>query len=206
MTVDQGSVIVDTSQLGDAPLAGYAAAPYIAPAGTMAVAGRPVAVIFFADASAGLSGRAQSVLHDVYLLQQQQGGRLRVVGHASLHTAPLDPARHEEVNYKLSATRANAVARALIRMGAPGGSISVVAEGSKAPVFYEFMPTGDAYDGAIAHRYRRARHRGRRNGQAAAGPCGRSGAPLRASHRNRCRLGAQPRPGSRHRSVGVSLA
>jgi flagellar motor protein MotB len=144
MTVDQGSVIVDTSQLGDAPLAGYAAAPYIAPAGTMAVAGRPVAVIFFADASAGLSGRAQSVLHDVYLLQQQQGGRLRVVGHASLHTAPLDPARHEEVNYKLSATRANAVARALIRMGAPGGSISVVAEGSKAPVFYEFMPTGEA--------------------------------------------------------------
>jgi outer membrane protein OmpA-like peptidoglycan-associated protein len=84
------------------------------------------------------------VLHDVYLLQQQQGGRLRIVGHASQRTAALDPARHDQVNYKLSATRANAVARALIGMGVPDGAISIVAEGSRAPVFYEFMPTGEA--------------------------------------------------------------
>ncbi len=143
-TVDQGSVTVDTSQLGGAPLPGYAPAPYAAPAGAIPTAGQPIAVIFFADASAGLSDRDKYVLHDVYLLQQQQGGRLRIVGHASLHTVPLDPVRHDQVNYKLSAIRANAVARALIGMGAPDGTISVVAEGSQAPVFYEFMPTGEA--------------------------------------------------------------
>ena len=144
MTADQGSVIVDTSQLGGAPLPGYVAAPYSAPVGALAAAGRPVAIVFFADASAGLSDRDRSVLHDVYLIQQQQGGRLRIVGHASLHTAPLDPARHDQVNTRLSAIRANAVARALIGMGVPEGTLSVVAEGSKAPVFYEFMPTGEA--------------------------------------------------------------
>ena len=29
-------------------------------------------------------------------------------------------------------------------MGVPQGSIGVAAEGSQAPVFYEFMPTGEA--------------------------------------------------------------
>jgi outer membrane protein OmpA-like peptidoglycan-associated protein len=161
MVSNQNSVVVDSSQLGGSPLPGYppvpnsmsapstlpgyaAAAPYSAPAGAVPVAGQPIAVIFFADASAGLSDRDKYVLHDVYLLQQQQGGRLRVVGHASLHTVPLDPARHDQVNYKLSATRANAVARALIGMGVPDGALSIVAEGSQAPVFYEFMPTGEA--------------------------------------------------------------
>ena len=99
--------------------------------------------------ASGLDLAQQQTLLDstdtqLYLLQQQQGGRLRVVGHASLHTVPLDPARHDQVNYKLSATRANAVARALIGMGVPDGALSIVAEGSQAPVFYEFMPTGEA--------------------------------------------------------------
>ncbi len=107
-------------------------------------AGQPVAIIFFADDSAGLSDRDQSVLHDVYLLQQQQGGRLRIVGHASLHTATLDPARHDQVNLRMSTARANSVARALVRMGVPQGTVGIAAEGSRAPVFYEFMPTGEA--------------------------------------------------------------
>ena len=132
MTADQGSVIADTSQPGGAP------------AGAPQTAAQPIALIFFADASAGLSNRDKNVLHDVYLLQQQQGGRLRIVGHASQRTAALDPAHRDQANYKLSASRANAVARALIAMGVSEGTVSIVAEGSQAPAFYENSPTGEA--------------------------------------------------------------
>src|SRR6266404_3781303 len=132
MTADQSSANVDTSQPGGAP------------AGATQTAGQPIALIFFADASAGLSNRDKNVLHDVYLLQQQQGGRLRIVGHASQRTAALDPARRDRANYKLSASRANAVARALIGMGVSEGTVSIVAEGSQAPAFYENSPTGEA--------------------------------------------------------------
>jgi outer membrane protein OmpA-like peptidoglycan-associated protein len=132
MTADQGTVIADTNQPGGAP------------AGATQTPGQPIALIFFADASAGLSNRDKNVLHDVYLLQQQQGGRLRIVGHASQRTAALDPARDDQANYKLSAARANEVAHALRGMGVPDGAISIVAEGSQAPAFYEFTPTGEA--------------------------------------------------------------
>jgi len=164
MTSTSG-VSVDTSQLGGSPLPGYQPVPtyssgpiatmagptgagiapaYSLPAGAAPVAGQPVAVIFFTDASSAISDRAQWVLRNVVLLQQQVGGRLRIVGNASLHTVTMDPQRHDQVNYRISQARANAVARALIGMGIPQGSIGVSAQGSQAPVFYEFMPTGEA--------------------------------------------------------------
>jgi flagellar motor protein MotB len=103
-----------------------------------------VAVVYFNDASSAVSDRAKWVLRNVTMLQQQTGGRLRVIGNASLRTIAMDPQRHDQVNYKISQARANAVARSLITMGVPQGSIAVSAQGSQAPVFYEFMPTGEA--------------------------------------------------------------
>jgi len=168
MMASTGAVSVDNSQLAGSPLAGYPPVPgsapgyasayapaygsavgagpssYAVPAGAAPVAGQPVAVIFFTESSAALSDRAQWVLQNVHLLQQQQGGRLRIVGNASLHTVTMDPQRHDQVNYRISQSRANAVARALINMGVPQGSIGVAAQGSQAPIFYEFMPTGEA--------------------------------------------------------------
>jgi outer membrane protein OmpA-like peptidoglycan-associated protein len=165
MIASTSGVIVDNSQLSGSPLAGYPPAPgsapgyasayapsaagtgptsYAVPAGAAPVAGQPVAVVFFTESSAALSDRAQWVLHNVYLLQQQQGGRLRIVGNASLHTVTMDPQKHDQVNYRISQSRANAVARALINMGVAQGSIGVAAQGSQAPIFYEFMPTGEA--------------------------------------------------------------
>jgi outer membrane protein OmpA-like peptidoglycan-associated protein len=172
MVASSAGVTVDNSQLSGSPLAGYPPAPgsapgyasaynpgyapayasaggaapaaYGLPAGVAPVAGQPVAVVFFTESSSALSDRAQWVLHNVYLLQQQQGGRLRLVGNASLHTVTMDPQQHDQVNYRISQSRANAVARALINMGVPQGSIGVAAQGSQAPIFYEFMPTGEA--------------------------------------------------------------
>ena len=153
-------VSVDASQLSGSPLPGYQPVPtyssgplatisgsapaYALPMGAAPVAGQPVAVIFFTESSSAISDRAQWVLRNVYLLQQQQGGRLRLVGNASLHTVTMDPQRHDQVNYRISQARANAVARTLISMGVPQGSIGVSAQGSQAPIFYEFMPTGEA--------------------------------------------------------------
>jgi flagellar motor protein MotB len=40
--------------------------------------------------------------------------------------------------------RANAVARALVRMGVPASEVSVAARADNEPVYYEFMPAGEA--------------------------------------------------------------
>ncbi len=123
------------------------AAPGVAPGyGTQPLVGtgRPVAVVFFSSGSAALSDRDLTVLQNVLLVQQQQGGRLRVVGNASEHTATVNYEKHQQVNYDLSLRRAQAVSRALIRLGAPDGSVAIVANGAASPIFYEFMPTGEA--------------------------------------------------------------
>jgi outer membrane protein OmpA-like peptidoglycan-associated protein len=129
----------------------YAAPAYAAPGvtpgyGTQALVGtgRPVAVIFFSSGSAALSERDLTVLQNVLLVQQQQGGRLRVVGNASEYTAAVDYQKHQQVNYDLSLRRAQAVSRALIRLGAPDGSVAIAANGAQSPIFYEFTPTGEA--------------------------------------------------------------
>jgi outer membrane protein OmpA-like peptidoglycan-associated protein len=160
-----GSVSVDQSQLGGtsapeqlypAPYAPFYGAPAgnapaygpgnagMAPAAGLPPAGFPIAVVFFEDASASLSDRAMGVLRDVALIQQQQGGRLRIVGHSSARTAAVSYSAHDAINQRLSQARGNAVANALIRFGALPGTIGVTAVGSQQPVYFEFMPTGEA--------------------------------------------------------------
>ncbi len=160
----QAPVNVDQAQLGGAaPREQLYPAPnapfYGAPAGgapaygtaysasapaVMPPAGSPIAVIFFQDSSSALSNRAMSVLKDVALIQQQQGGQIRLVGHASERTAAVSYEEHDAINQKMSIARANSVARALIGFGAPQGTISVSAVGAQQPVYYENMPTGEA--------------------------------------------------------------
>jgi flagellar motor protein MotB len=121
--------------------------PYAGVPGTQSAAvdnARPIAVIFFRDGSAALNDRDLGVLHDVVLLQEQQGGQLRVVGHASEHSATMDYAQHQAVNDELSMKRATAVGGTLLRMGAPSNLVAISAVGDQQPVFYEFMPTGEA--------------------------------------------------------------
>jgi outer membrane protein OmpA-like peptidoglycan-associated protein len=104
----------------------------------------PIAVIFFRNGSTGLSSHDYAVLHDVMLIQQQQGGHLRVVGHASERTETVDYVTHQAINNNLSLKRASAVGGALLQMGVPGADVAISAVGGQAPIFYEFMPTGEA--------------------------------------------------------------
>ena len=127
------------------PMAGpqFAATP--PPLGSAAASGiLRVATIQFAAGSAHLDARDRSILKQVVALQRQRGGILRVVGHASARTANMDPIRHKMVNYEVSADRAQQVARILLQMGAPANSVTVTAKSDTDPIFYEFMPSGEA--------------------------------------------------------------
>lgn len=101
-----------------------------------------VGVIFFAYGSASLDQRDQGVLRQIVQLQQQRGGQLRVVGHASLRTEVANPVEHNLANFNMSLQRAQAVSRRLEALG--GSPVVVEAMGSAQPVYYEFMPTGEA--------------------------------------------------------------
>jgi outer membrane protein OmpA-like peptidoglycan-associated protein len=137
-------VIQDQAKLAAILGAGAATLPGQAAAQAAAAQQPPIAVIFFRAGSSGLSNRDYSVLHDVVLLQQQQGGNLRVVGHASERTETTDYATHQAINENLSLKRASAVGGALLQMGAPGSAVAISAVGGQGPIFYEFMPTGEA--------------------------------------------------------------
>jgi len=103
-----------------------------------------VATIQFENGSASLSASDRRILADVRQLQRERGGRIHIVGHASSRTRTMDPVRHKMVNFKVSVDRANTIARELMRMGFKKEQIVVDAVSDTEPVFYEFMPTGEA--------------------------------------------------------------
>ena len=102
------------------------------------------AIIFFGHGSAELDAGDLSVLSDVVTLQQQRGGTLRVVGHASsrTHNATLD--EHRLANFEMSLTRAEVVREELRRLGVPAETVHAEALGDAEPVYHEFMPSGEA--------------------------------------------------------------
>jgi hypothetical protein len=138
-----GQVAVDYGVLdgyGAGPSGGQTGTGYYGPGG----AGQPVALIYFAHGSAALSAEDRRIIGEVAQLQRAHGGVVRIVGHASMRTGNVDPQRHEEVNYRISLARANAIADALIRAGLRSENVQVAAQGSADPEYYEFMPTGEA--------------------------------------------------------------
>jgi outer membrane protein OmpA-like peptidoglycan-associated protein len=154
-----GPIVVDSRGVTTTGPAGAltSAGPYpvaaVGPAGAQALTAygpmpgarsQRVAVIYFADGSANLSGRDLQVLGQVAALQRQYGGVLRVIGHASSRTGAMDIARHKLANFNVSLARANNVADALMRAGVPGRFLYVGAASDSQPVYLEIMPTGEA--------------------------------------------------------------
>ncbi|MEE8622832.1 MAG: OmpA family protein [Alphaproteobacteria bacterium] len=103
-----------------------------------------MATILFPKGSAELNARGRRILGDVYRLHRQRGGKMRVIGHASLRTRNLDAATHKTVNYRISAARADSVARELSRRGVRADEISVDARADSEPIYFEIMPSGEA--------------------------------------------------------------
>lgn len=103
-----------------------------------------VATIQFSNGSADLEARDRAILRDVVALQRERGGTIRVVGHASSRTVNMDPVRHKLVNYDISSARAETVAKTLAEFGAKANGVVVVAKSDTDPLYYEFMPSGEA--------------------------------------------------------------
>ncbi len=141
---------------GSGVQAGLGGTVYISSAGVVgpANAGRQVslphfgmekvATIIFSNGSWKLSETDLKILADVSALHRLRGGAVNVVGHASSRTKTMDEGRHHQVNLKISLSRADSVARALIRMGLPRNAISIDARADSEPLYHEVMPTGEA--------------------------------------------------------------
>ncbi len=106
--------------------------------------GRLVAVVYFKHGSASLSDWDRGVLRDVVALYGRTGGQVRVVGHSSSRTQLIDASVHRQVNYRMSAARAQAVRASLVAQGIPDQMLVMEARADQNPVFHESMPTGEA--------------------------------------------------------------
>ncbi|WP_413203773.1 OmpA family protein [Rhodospirillum sp. A1_3_36] len=105
-----------------------------------------VGVIYFAASSARLDSNDLSVVREIAAYQRQYGGVLRVIGHSSSRTADMDPSHHTLVNLRVSAQRADSVARALMNAGVPGGQIFVGGVADEQKEYQEVMPSGEAFN------------------------------------------------------------
>ena len=72
------------------------------------------------------------------------GGILRIVGHASRRTQTNDPILHKMINFEVSASRAERVAREFVKMGMKSSKLSVVSVSDSQPRYHEYMPSGEA--------------------------------------------------------------
>jgi flagellar motor protein MotB len=106
--------------------------------------GQLAAIIFFSHGSSELDERDRSVLRDIAALQEQRGGRLRVVGHASSRTQNSTPDEHQIANFDMSMARAESVMEELVALGVPAQAVQAEAVGDAEPVYHEFMPSGEA--------------------------------------------------------------
>jgi flagellar motor protein MotB len=148
MTTQRGTMPLppaprDTISLWAPPAAAPSSMASSGPVGAGSVS-VPIGRVLFGNGSSKLSRNDIKVIESAVKMKKEKGGTLRVVGHASSRTRDVDPLRHRLVNFRLSLARANSVARALIRRGIPAHELQVQAMSDNAPVYYEFMPAGEA--------------------------------------------------------------
>ena len=103
-----------------------------------------VATIQFGNGSANLTSEDLRILKEVITIHQQQGGIVRIVGHASSRTRDMAPDAHDKINQKVSLGRADKVARELLRLGMTGERLFVGGVADQQPLYQEVMPSGEA--------------------------------------------------------------
>jgi len=103
-----------------------------------------VATIQFANGSAKLSTNDVRILKEVVNIHRQQGGVIRVVGHASSRTQTMPVDKHQQVNSRMSISRADQVAQELLRLGLTGDRLFVGGVSDTQPLYQEVMPSGEA--------------------------------------------------------------
>ncbi|WP_439612610.1 OmpA family protein [Reyranella sp.] len=90
-----------------------------------------VALIQFGQASAGLDETDQAVLARVAEIQRDNGGTVRIVGHAAADAVSIA----QSDNFDVSRRRALAVARQLRRLGVPADQLMAEAASDNEPIY-----------------------------------------------------------------------
>jgi outer membrane protein OmpA-like peptidoglycan-associated protein len=103
-----------------------------------------VATIQFLNGSAKIGARERRILRQVAAQHKQTGGTIRVVGHASSRTRSTDMARHKLINLRVSAARADSIAKELVKFGTKASDITIGAVSDSEPKYHEYMPSGEA--------------------------------------------------------------
>ncbi|WP_169568715.1 OmpA family protein [Sneathiella limimaris] len=106
--------------------------------------GEPAAIIHFEVGSSRVGSGDMSKLRSIAKQYGQQGGIVKVVGHASSRTRELPLDRHKLVNLRMSQERATSVVKALINLGVPSESIAVESKSDLMPLTREAMPSDEA--------------------------------------------------------------
>lgn len=149
---DLGTVIIS----GSGQVSGTATSPRPAPplaAPRPAFPARPlaggsgsyqVATIQFLNGSSKIGSAERRILRQVAAQQKKTGGTIRVVGHASSRTRSMDVAKHKLINLRVSAARADSIAKELVKFGTKTSDIAIGAVSDSEPKYHEYMPSGEA--------------------------------------------------------------
>lgn len=105
---------------------------------------RETITVYFGLGSAALSRDGRRKLRRIADLYRENGGKVRVVGHASSRTRDLPIERHKMINFEISLDRATRVANELIKLGVDSDAIQTVAMSDNQPLYHEWMPSGEA--------------------------------------------------------------
>ena len=101
------------------------------------------ATILFADGSSTVVPEYQGEIRKIARLAKEKNAHITVYGFASSRTRDTDVATHKRINFNISLKRAESVAAALIRAGAPKKSVAVEALSDSMPLYQEVMPEGE---------------------------------------------------------------
>ncbi len=132
---DVGAGFAELEAAGVVPLQSLGGLPIFAIAPT---------VVTFRHDSTALSAEARNQIHQVVDAYKENGGKIRVVGHASQRTRDMAFDDHLRINFRISANRAGAVASELMRLGVDPSALTIDAVGDAQPQFLEAMPAGEA--------------------------------------------------------------
>jgi outer membrane protein OmpA-like peptidoglycan-associated protein len=104
-----------------------------------------IILVKFSNGSSRLNARGRAQIRKAAKAYKAKGkGFVRVVGHASHRTRDMAIAKHRMANFSVSLDRANVVARELMRQGIKASALRVEAKSDSDPVFFEYMPAGEA--------------------------------------------------------------
>jgi len=103
-----------------------------------------VATIQFLNGSSKIGAAERRILRQVSAQHKKTGGTIRVVGHASSRTRSTDVAKHKLINLRVSAARADSIAKELVGFGTKTSDIAIGAVSDSEPKYHEYMPSGEA--------------------------------------------------------------